>query len=336
MSSIAVFVLLAASVAATDTEDPPEYQQGAACYGFGGGHGVWKCGTSAAWCTKIGGVARYVEGYTSSRSGMCMCSTGCPSEDKIQAGFTKGDSYDGYACVMGSTTQCGVAPSECVTEGSGESPSKAPGTMVDGCCLCEENCDHSLETGTDCEGTYTTAVPSPSPPPSPPSPPPSPSYPPAVGDAGGIVVTMQMTVSGDMDSYPDSKKALIATAIGLMVAVHPDDITVSFTAGSVIITVEIKCPDQDAVDKVTSTIEEAMPDADSATSALGGKYGGILPRGGSVEETPTVTVASGLSTGVLIGIIAGVVVLLLIVVVVYMKMKKNKKGAAPPAKGAAV
>merc|ERR1719399_499469 len=68
--------------------DTDGYQQGAACYGFGGGHGVWKCGTSAAWCTEIGGVARYTEDYRSRRSGMCMCKTGCP-EGSVLPGFTK-------------------------------------------------------------------------------------------------------------------------------------------------------------------------------------------------------------------------------------------------------
>ena len=27
-------------------------------------------------------------------------------------------------------------------------------TLTGGCCICKEDCDHALETGTDCEGQY--------------------------------------------------------------------------------------------------------------------------------------------------------------------------------------
>jgi hypothetical protein len=50
-----------------------------ACYGAGGGHGSWTCGSSADQCTEEGGVASYDEGYISSYSGCCMCESGCGS-----------------------------------------------------------------------------------------------------------------------------------------------------------------------------------------------------------------------------------------------------------------
>lgn len=57
-----------------------EWEQGCACYGAGGGHGSWTCGSSKTLCTAAGGVASYKTDYKSSRSGCCMCAGGCTNE----------------------------------------------------------------------------------------------------------------------------------------------------------------------------------------------------------------------------------------------------------------
>jgi hypothetical protein len=54
-----------------------QWTQGRACYGAGGGHGSWTCGSSEAGCTADGGVASYDAGYVSSYMGCCMCEDGC-------------------------------------------------------------------------------------------------------------------------------------------------------------------------------------------------------------------------------------------------------------------
>jgi hypothetical protein len=135
-------------------------------------------------------------------------------------------------------------------------------------------------------------------------------FPPVLGDSGNyFTITTSMKVSGDLSDYPDSKKALIAAKFAVMCGVHADDITVSFAAGSVIITVEIKVPDQAAATKVTTTVNAAMASPATALAAMGGAYGSILYRksvltvtAATVDETKT---DDSLPVGALIGIIIG-------------------------------
>jgi len=88
---MAPFRILIASLAFTQvfaqsTARPPTprctstWEAGCACYGAGGGHGVWSCGNSMDTCTAAGGVAHYAPGYVSSRSQCCMCAAGCTNE----------------------------------------------------------------------------------------------------------------------------------------------------------------------------------------------------------------------------------------------------------------
>jgi hypothetical protein len=320
--AFALPALASASESGSGSDD--EYQQGAACYGFGGGHGVWKCGTSAAWCTEIGGVARYTEGYTSSRSGMCMCKTGCP-EGKVMPGFTKDDTHDGKACKVDGDTHCGVSSEDCETKSGTFYAVGAIGS--DGCCLCNENCDHDKETGTDC--TYGTAVASPAPPPQPPSPPPSPMFPPVLGDAGFYeTVTVKLNVTGNVEDYTDAKASLIAAKFSVACGVHSDDIAVSFAAGSVIITIAINVPDAAAVAKVEAALEPHMADAAAMNTFLGGSYGSILYRQSVQEVMPLEKGSTGLPTGALIGIIIAAVVVVLIIGFIAMKMMKKPVAAA--------
>jgi hypothetical protein len=312
LSRVALLCTIAATVAEEGSGTVDEsYNQGAACYGFGGGHGVWKCGTSKAWCDELGGVGWYAAGYESCRGGACtcMCETGCTTPSAIVPGFTKGNSHDGFACYNTDGTHnvmCGVSAADC----AGMSGSSfAPATVYNGCCMCDENCDHSQETDSSA-CTYGGPVGSPTPPPLPPSPPPSPMFPPVLGDSGNyFTITTSMKVSGDLSDYPDSKKALIAAKFAVMCGVHADDITVSFAAGSVIITVEIKVPDQAAATKVTTTVNAAMASPATALAAMGGAYGSILYRksvltvtAATVDETKT---DDSLPVGALIGIIIG-------------------------------
>lgn len=306
------------------------WQQGAACYGFGGGHGVWKCGTSAAWCTEIGGVARYVEDYRSRRSGACMCEDGCTDPASIVPGFTKAGTHDGFACYNYDgthTVACGMSKADC--EGlSGYSYEPGYLSASSGCCLCDENCDHTAETGTGC--TYNTAVSSPTPPPVPPSPPPSPFFPPVVGDSTDFyTVTVKLNVTGTIDDYSEAKMAMIADKFAIACAVHADDITVTFEAGSVIITVSIKVPDEAAATKVSDAIATNLPDAAAATTFLGGSYSSILYRQSvqAVMAAETVAPAGG-GTTIIIIIVVVVVVVLVLVGLIAMKMMKKPAAAA--------
>merc|ERR1719421_347130 len=102
-----------------------------------------------------------------------MCEDGCTDSSAIMPGFTKAGTHDGFACYLGSgNVKCGMSKVDCEGQ-SGISYEPAYVSAYSGCCLCNENCDHTAETGTDC--TYTNpVVSSPAPPPQPPSPPPSP------------------------------------------------------------------------------------------------------------------------------------------------------------------
>ena len=61
----------------------------------------------------------------------------------------------GGACFNTTTMSfsCGVDESTCTNQG-GHITWMAPGYVTGGCCICKEDCDHALETGTDCEGQY--------------------------------------------------------------------------------------------------------------------------------------------------------------------------------------
>jgi len=324
LSKVSVLVLFASKVAAESGSgvSDDDWQQGAACYGFGGGHGVWKCGTSAAFCTEIGGVARYLPDYRSSYSGGCMCEAGCTDESAIMPGFTKPNSHDGFACydTTSHTIRCGVSKDDC------DGVSYPPATVgSDGCCYCDANCDHSAETADSC--TYREEVPSPTPPPSPPSPPPSPSFPPLVGGSFSTV-TVAFTVDGDVADWEDGRKAsAVARKMALECAVHEDDITVTFEAGSVKVTAVVKTDDPA---KVMGILEPAFADVDSAKSFLGSGVLGYRGTVESIDQAPTEGY-EGMSTGALIGIIVGAIVGVVVIGAIVMMMMKKKE----PTKGSA-
>jgi hypothetical protein len=342
------------SAEAGSAADTDGYQQGAACYGFGGGHGVWKCGTSAAWCTEIGGVARYVEDYRSRRSGACMCETGCTDPASIVPGFSKADGHDGKACYGSSTAgdhsvKCGVSADDCSTIGG---YAYAPGyvSSQSGCCMCNENCDHDLETGSDC--TYYDTVSSPLPPPLPPSPPPSPSFPPVLGDEATnvFIVSITLNMTGTLSAIEDSDGTYTKTANALKnaltipMAVHVDDISVEFSEGSIIAAISIKVPDQASVDKVQAVIDGNMATAADAESFLGssampcvekytsGRYAGYCKSRATVQAVMSAVVDNTSSPVVMIVIIVVGVLALVVVGLVVMKMMKPKAG---PVKGSA-
>jgi hypothetical protein len=338
--------------------DTDPYQQGAACYGFGGGHGVWKCGTSAAWCTEIGGVARYVEDYRSRRSGACMCQTGCTDASSIVPGFSKPDGHDGKACYGDSSgghdVKCGVSADDCATIG-GTAYAVGYVSTRSGCCMCNENCDHDLETGTDCASSYYPLVSSPAPPPLPPSPPPSPSFPPVLGaDADVFEVSIVMNMTGTLSAIEDDDGTYTTAANGIKnaltvpLAVHVDDIVVTFSEGSIIATIVVRVPDQASVDKVQAVIDTNMATAADAQSFLGssarpciekyttGRYAGYCRARAEVNSVTSAVVDNrpgGLGTGALIGIIVGGVVVVAVVGLVLAKFVFCK--AKAPSKGVA-
>ena len=62
----------------------------------------------------------------------------------------------GGACFNTTTGSfsCGVDETTCTNQGyiTWMAPGSVP--RASGCCICKEDCDHALETGTDCEGQY--------------------------------------------------------------------------------------------------------------------------------------------------------------------------------------
>lgn len=335
-------VLCFLAFAALASAEIESYQQGSACYGFGGGHGVWICGSSKAYCNELGGYF-YAEGYVSSRSQACMCETGCP-EGKVVPGFTKPDSPEGHGCYGaggGHAVQCSVTTTDCEAQSGSvyavdAKASSHSGAAKEGCCLCKANCNHTSEPeGKDCTAAYNDPVSSPAPPPLPPSPPPSPMFPPAVAEGSSYeTVTFGMEVSGDLSDYTDSKKTMIADKVAVLCGVVADDITVSFSSGSVIITVTIKVADATKAAAVKTVIDTNMATPADALAAMGGKFGSILYNKDVLAVQPVVVASikvagSGLSTGALVGIIVGAVVGAIVILgVVYLLACKGKAVAA--------
>jgi hypothetical protein len=135
-------------------------------------------------------------------------------------------------------------------------------------------------------------------------------------------VTVSLNVTGTVEAWEDMGPQ-VAVPFAIACGVHSDDITVTFQAGSVIINIEIRVPDAAGVTKVENALAAPMTDATAATAFLGS---GILGYSGRVQEVVHMTTAAaetGLSTGVLIAIIAGGVVgvILLVAIIVYMTRK---------------
>ena len=104
------------------------------------------------------------------------------------------------------------------------------------------------------------------------SPPPPPSK-----LSTGKKITVQVKAAGTVSDYDDKKKAELESAMATVAGVSADAVTVTVTAGSVILDFEIITTDPEAT---KTTVSTALADKIKATAALGV----------TVEETPTVAV----------------------------------------------
>merc|ERR1740130_136856 len=141
---------------------------------------------------------------------------------------------------------------------------------------------------------------------------------PAAKITGAKKVSVEVKAAGDVSDYDATKKATVEAAMAKVAGVDANAVTVTVKAGSVILTFVIITDDPAAV---KATVATALKDKTLASTALGV----------TVEEVPTVTVASsssdddGLSTGAMVGIAVGAVVgLLLIGGIIFMVMKSGK------------
>ena len=80
--------------------------------------------------------------------------TVAPTAEQRGSGFCffREDEYDGYGY-----GECDVSEPDCTGEFDLWLPPGAlgpTGGSHEGCCVCESDCDHSLETSTDCDGLY--------------------------------------------------------------------------------------------------------------------------------------------------------------------------------------
>merc|ERR1719460_536968 len=146
------------------------------------------------------------------------------------------------------------------------------------------------------------------------SPPPPPSK-----LSTGKKITVKVKAAGAVSDYDDKKKAELESAMATVAGVSADAVTVTVTAGSVILDFEIITTDPEAT---KTTVTTALADTTKASAALGV----------TVEETPTVAVVAekkddddGLSGGAIAGIIIGAVVgLLCIGGIIFFAMKSGK------------
>jgi len=137
----------------------PVHPQGYGSGGSGGscylGGGVVECHADKTEC-ESGGNTFYPSGYVGS-SGCCHCDSNCTHSEETAAANTCNyyDTSAGSCYAAGGVhgkMECDVTEAQCTTDGGTH---YAKGTVgSSGCCYCDESCDHTLETGTDCHLNY--------------------------------------------------------------------------------------------------------------------------------------------------------------------------------------
>merc|ERR1740130_887494 len=105
---------------------------------------------------------------------------------------------------------------------------------------------------------------------------------PAAKITGAKKVSVEVKAAGDVSDYDATKKAAMEAAMAKVAKVDANAVTVTVKAGSVILTFVIITDDPAAV---KATVATALKDKALASTALGV----------TVEEVPTVTVASSSS-----------------------------------------
>ena len=104
----------------------------------------------------------------------------------------------------------------------------------------------------------------------PPAPPAPPSLPPHPPSSPRPTITMQLTATGEVSDYDAGKKAEIATAVAaLITGATAADVSVSVTAGSVIIDVTVTVPSSSTTGTVVSELSGSLSNPEAATAALG-------------------------------------------------------------------
>ena len=101
-------------------------------------------------CEAAGNVW-YEKGHVGS-DGCCLCDSNC--DHSLETADPKTCNYadanaGGCYSVSTHTITCDVAETTCTGSGGYFYAANSKGS--DGCCFCDEGCDHSAETGTDCQ-----------------------------------------------------------------------------------------------------------------------------------------------------------------------------------------
>ena len=109
--------------------------------------------------------------------------------------------------------------------------------------------------------------PPPVPPTSPPAPPPVPPVPPASPPAG-FVVQVALSASGDVADYTPAVKESIAATFAEASGVDISAVSVEITAGSVVITIEIRAETEAAASSVQATLAVGVATPAAATAFL--------------------------------------------------------------------
>jgi len=162
MQAASLFLLASAPFAAADVvgDGTRKYASQGACYdpkthivqcmGVGGASANPLVNTT---CLDAGNIW-YEKGHVGS-SGCCLCDSNCDhSKETAAAGTCNYPDLNAGSCKNAVTGQvtCDVVASQCASPNVW---SAAGALDSDGCCFCDETCDHSKETGTDChKGPY--------------------------------------------------------------------------------------------------------------------------------------------------------------------------------------
>ena len=100
-------------------------------------------------CEAVGNTW-YAKGHIGS-DGCCLCDSNCDhSLETAAAGTCNYADANAGSCKNAATGQvtCDVTAGQCASPNIW---SEAGALDSDGCCFCDETCDHSAETGTDCD-----------------------------------------------------------------------------------------------------------------------------------------------------------------------------------------
>jgi len=156
MQAASLFLLATAPFAAADVVDAARaYSSPGACYDMTT-HTVtcqssYSLGsaTAAAWdnttCIDAGNLW-YDRGHVHT-DGCCLCDSNCDHALETSTDCDYADASAGSCKAPTGVVTCDIKSSAC----TGTNVYSAPSALdADGCCFCDESCDHAAETGTDC------------------------------------------------------------------------------------------------------------------------------------------------------------------------------------------